>query len=27
LNLPSYRVEQAKKSKAAGSTDVSPPQA
>ena len=27
LNLPSYRVEQAKKSKAAGSTEVPPPQA
>jgi DNA replication protein DnaC len=27
LNLPSYRVEQAKKSKAAGSTDVPPPPA
>lgn len=27
LNIPSYRVEQAKKSKASGSTDVPPPQA
>jgi DNA replication protein DnaC len=27
LNLPSYRVEQAKKSKASGSSDVPPPQA
>jgi DNA replication protein DnaC len=27
LNLPSYRVEQAKKSKAAGATEVPPPQA
>ena len=27
LNIPSYRVEQAKKSKAAASTDVPPPQA
>jgi len=27
LNIPSYRVEQAKKSKTAGSTEVSPPQA